>query len=145
MALLKGPCHSILISGNLSLSNQLTLKIPYPEIASNVWQIAINDICFKFNKVSNQIAGISCNFVSDIKYDDQKQVISYHPILCQTLLNGKVNEKKYFAFDKTWFYVSNYHENFIVNFHSYSEGKVSNELLKVDCDVYITFLLQRVK
>lgn len=147
MALLKGPCHSILLGGNLEKSNVISIKLPfYQELCSNLWQISLNEISINFIKPSNVLTGISTNFVTDTKYNNDGQVICYCPCLWQCVFkSGSINDNKNFKFEQSWFYVSNAQEEIQLQFHKLKGGKVLNDLLALECDVYVTVLLQRVK
>lgn len=145
MALLKGICHPILLTGNLKNSNFLELKLPYNDISSNVWQISLNQIAQSFNVPSNTLCGIGCNFVTDVKFNTENQVVTYCPILWQCLFKGQKNEKSVKSFEQNWFYVTTTQQEIKLQFYSYFQGSVTNDLLNLDCDLYVSVLLQRVK
>ena len=116
MALLKGNCHSILITGNLTKSNCLSLRLPFEDISSNLWQISINEIAQSYIKATNVLCGISCNFVTDIKYNSTRQIVNHHPILWQCVFKGAAGQKSVTRFDKTWFYITSAQEEINLNF-----------------------------
>lgn len=146
MALFKGICHPIIVIGNLEKTNKISLKLPFQDISNNLWQISITQIAQNFNKVCKKLCGISCNFVTDIKYNSQKQVVSHCPILWQCLFNGNRGDKKIISFEKSWFYLTTNQEEIILQFHPYVDGQIKDdELINLDCDVFVTLLIQRVK
>lgn len=145
MALLRGQCHCILVCGNLKNSNTISIQVPHEDIKTNLWQFSFNDLSVSFNEKGNFICGLSSNYVTDIKYNDSKQIVSYCPILCQTLFNGRQNELKLIRFEKSWFYISNPDVELKIVFQKLINGKVSNVMLNIDCDIYVTILLQRVQ
>lgn len=145
MALLKGVCHSVLLSGNLKKTNELKLRLPFEDILSNLWQISLNEIAISYKGTANILCGISCNFVNDITYNKVNQITNYSPILWQILFKGKNLEKQINRLEKSWFYLTSAKDELVLTFHLFSEGVVSDKPLNLDCDVFATLLLQRVK
>lgn len=145
MALLKGDCHAVIITGNLLKTNTLSLKLPFEDISTNLWQISISQIAQSYNKSGKQLCGISCNFVKDIKYNSNNQIISCFPILWQIILSGNVADKKVYNFEKSWFYITSTQQELILQFHPYVNGKITDNVVNLDCDVFVTLYIQRVK
>lgn len=145
MALLLGQCHSVLLMGNLLLSNKLVIRLPFQDIRSNLWQIAINEISIHTIKELNILSGISCNFVTDICYHSTNEIINFHPILWQVLIKGNKSEKKTFRLDKSWFYVNNSYDELELSFFVLEDGQINKAFVPIDCEIYVTILLQRVK
>lgn len=145
MALLKGTCHNVLLSGNLKTSNVLSVHIPFDDINSNLWQISIHESSQHYKVKSNVLSGISCNLVSDITYNSQKQIINHNPILWQMPFVGEINQKKVQRFNQNWFYVTNTNSILKLKFWTFIDGDVVDQSTVIDCDVYVTLLMQRVK
>lgn len=146
MAILLGTCHSILISGILSNTNSLSKLLPFDDIKSNLWQISINELSFKvLDNELNHLCGISCNFVTDLAFNNEKQVIKSQPILWQVLLKGSINNQVKLVFDKSWFYVTNPQEELVITLFHFENGQISTKILNIKCELYVTVLLQRVK
>lgn len=145
MALLLGNCHSILVTGNLLKTNTISIKLPFDDFKSNLWQIRINDLCVDYKSKCNVLVGLSLNFITDVKYNEQNEVVSCFPIIAQTVLKGEISEKKVYKFESAWFYVTNPNHELKLTFNPYNELKVDQSLLALNCNVFATILLQRVK
>lgn len=144
MATSLGKCYSIMISGNLLKHGKISIRLPHEDIRSNIWQISLNTLSQEFLDNFNMLTGITCNFVTDIMYNSSNQIISNQPILWQALFKGNVQEKSLTSYEKSWFYVTNAQEILEISFLSLVDGKVS-DALKINCNVYATILLQRIK
>lgn len=145
MALLLGTCHSIIVSGNLLLNNSVSIKLPFDDFKNNLWQLRINDIAISLKSPCNILTGISTNFISDLKFNERNEIISWHPIICQTLLRTTSSENKILKFETAWFYVTSPQSEIEITFNPYIDGKIVSSLMKIDCDVFVNILLQRVK
>lgn len=145
MALLSGICHPIIVTGLLTNSNTLSLKLPFSDINSNLWQIALNELSISYLNDVQDLKGITCNFVTDICFNENRQIINNEPILWQILLKGKKNDKTVLRFHKSWFYVTNVQEEIKLTFLSLQDGKILKTPIVAPCEVYASLLLQRVK
>lgn len=145
MALLKGTCHSVLVGGNLLNSNTIAVRLPHEDLKSNLWQFSFNEISMTFNKSANFMCGLSTNYVTDLKFNESNQIVSCCPILCQVSLMGTANQRKLTRFERTWFYVSCPDSELKITFHPLLNAKATNQKITVDCEIYITVLLQRVQ
>lgn len=145
MALVHGVCHSVFISTNLKQSNTVTINLPYEDIKSNLWQISLNQISQNFKKASNILTGISCSFVTDITYNKDHQIVNNNPILWQTTFKGNVNEIKLMQYNQNWFYVTNADSVLTLKFWRFVDGVKKDVNLDIDCDIYMTLLIQRVR
>lgn len=145
MALLMGQCHSVLLSGKLLNENSLRLKLPFDDIKSNLWQITLNEISVHILAELNVLIGISSNFVSDICYNRNNQIVNSNPILWQCPIKGNRFFKTTFRLDKSWFYINNVHDELELKFNVLENGEVSKKFVALNCELYVTVLLQRVK
>ena len=133
----KGPLKSIILSGNLNQNLKYQL-CPVTEFSEGVWNITVCSIGYSCVENFFEHCEISCNLSKAQKFNEAFQVETYNQPFGLFLLH---NGKRTIYFDKNWLYL-NSHSNELQIFIS----KVnSNEVLKLDCNVFVHCLFQRVK
>lgn len=146
MALLQGPCHNIFLSGNLKNNNCISITVPFDDICTNLWQLCLNQISYEcLSDNINALLAISCNLITDLNFNVSHQVVKQQPILWQLICKGSKKEIKSMQFNQNWFYITNSQKEIKLTFYLLHDGQKSNNVLNLNCDVYVTMLLQRVK
>lgn len=139
-----GPIKSILLNGNLKTGNgELKIKIPFEEIRRGLWQLCILNVGYEALEKVNLITSISSNFVTDVRYNQNDIIETFSPSLALVLLkNTSSNEfKSVQQLEKNWLFVNNLSEYLTLNFNNVR----NNQKISIDCNLYVTVLLQRKK
>ena len=132
------PIKSIVISGNLQSSIKYQL-CPPSEFRQGVWNICLSSVgvsCVIPNV--KELCSVSCNVVNAQKYNKNNEVEVFEQPLGMLLIESGTKIEN---FDKTWFYMNTFANEVIFNFVSV----VSEEKLRIDCDIYAVLLFQRIK
>jgi hypothetical protein len=134
--------HSI---KTLSLSGTLTngsLKFNFVknELKEGIWQLSLRELGYtvKANSVS-LLVQVSCNLIKDLR-EKNYVVENYLPIIGSAKLEGKRNEKKIEYFEPIWFQITTPDNKICLFF----KNPYNEDLIKTDCEVFVTLLLQRL-
>jgi hypothetical protein len=128
-------------TGNLNKGGEITTALsPNLQLSIGTWQLSLKEVLLDASNVPTvKYVGIAVNLVTGYKWnDDYKKFVSECSPL-NIILFEKV--KKRILFDCTWSLIDNVAEKLVISF----EDLETKKPLKVNSDVYITILFQRIK
>lgn len=139
---MEGPCHSVLLKGNIKGSGQLSILIPNAILQHGLWQICIKTISFQSLEIVNNSITIDANYVNDLKYSITNEIESYNAILSLFLLKANVNEIKVFQLFETWFVCNSIKPLLELTFRN----SLNNEILiNLNVNFQILVLFKRIR
>jgi hypothetical protein len=135
---MSAPISTINLSGKLT-----TLSYePYPsnEFSNGLWnmsfyEIVVNSMTFQ----GDYAVGISCNFVKNLKYNENHQVESCNPILATFVV--KPNTIVKYSFDSSWTLINSVEEYMKVYFIDLETKKNLDKEVKI----HLLIRFQRIK
>ncbi len=121
-------------------NGKVNLAVPFEHFKSGIWQLAIDSLSYELDvkppKNIQWLCGLKCNWITNIEFDNNLQLISQSPIIFQFKIS---NQKDCFYNNKTWFDINAISE--FLNFEILDLGKESSFM--IDCNVNILVLVQR--
>ena len=131
---------SLSLSG--SLTNGLLLyTLAKNELTEGIWQLSVRDFGYlvRVNNTS-QFVQIACNLIKDLR-EKNYVVQNYMPVIASAKIEGQEHQKKIVYFEPVWFQITTPER--IISL--YFRNPFSEELVQINCDVFVTLLLQRVQ
>jgi hypothetical protein len=135
------PIVSVSVKGNLK-DKKLTLIYPLSKLQKGIWQIALDSLAYNTNsddpkvKVPQLLCGLKCNWITAINYNSNNELLSETPCIFQFFMSKR---KDCIINNKTWFEINSLTEFLIFEFINLE----TNEILNLDCSIYILLLFQR--
>jgi len=135
----KHSIKSLCLKGALS-SGSLKFNFAKYELREGIWQICIREFGYLVKPTTSIFVQFSCNLIKDLRENKDSVVENFLPVIGSAKLEGKVNEKKIVYFEPIWFQVTTPDKEICLFFRN----PFSEELIKNECEVFVTLLLQRV-
>jgi hypothetical protein len=133
------PIKTYLLRGNLNRGRFFVTPIctESTNISIGLWNLCISSICLDTKDSNGVFCSILCNLVIDKQLNLESKVETSNPPIATIFLKGR----KIVYIDKTWFTINNQCSDiklFFVNLQTQQPPLI-------DCELYVTVLLQRVK
>jgi hypothetical protein len=135
----KSAIKSIFLKGKLS-NGCLTYILAKNDLREGLWQLSIRDFGFtvKENNASLFVQ-MSCNLIKDLR--EEKNIIeSFNSVIACAKIDGKVNQKQVVYFDTVWFQITTPDKEVKIFFRN----PFNEELIRNECEVFVTIILQRI-
>jgi hypothetical protein len=134
------PLKTTFLSGNLQRQSDFLNHIcdQSTNLSLGLWNICISSIFINTKDQNGVFCSISCNLVKDKRINVKtKNLETYNPSISAVFLKGR----KIVYLDKTWFTINNQCTDLKLFFTNIE----TQEHIEMDCELYITVLLQRIK
>lgn len=85
------PILPLFVEGNLK-DHHLSLQYPINIFSKGIWQLSINSFSYKIkdkNNLKEYLCSLKCNWITNINYDKNNQLISESPFLFQFALSKR--------------------------------------------------------
>ena len=137
--MIKSSIKSLSFSGSLS-NGFLSYTLAKNELSEGLWQLSVRD-CGYFVKISKQseFVQITTNVIKDIR-EKNYMPQNYMPVIASALIKGQEHEKKIVYFEPVWFGITTPERVIVLHF----QNPFNEELIKMNCDIFVTLLLQRI-
>jgi hypothetical protein len=134
------PIKTLLLSGNLK--NNISLKLyPVSDFNQGRWNMCVTQLIYHIKQDAvDEICGISTNLIKGTKFTAENEIQTIFQPLNLFLIQGKKNQKKTINFEKIWSLVNNFSEELKIFIRSLP----TDNILNIDCEIYILILMQRI-
>jgi hypothetical protein len=147
-----GDIKTFILKGNKT-KQFLSCKFhPLSDFSVGRWNICISQLIYHIKsdividediQTIKEVCGVSLNLVKGSQFNAANEVQTVFQNLNIFILQGKKNDKKQVNFDKTWSLINNFSDEIRLYINNLSDDSTIFDLL--DCNFYISVLLQRIK
>ena len=136
----KSSIKSLSLSGSLT-DGSLLYTLAKNELSEGIWQLSVRDFGYSVKRNNtSQFVQISCNLIKDLREKDYV-LQNYMPVIASAKIEGQAGQKQIVYFEPVWFRVTTPEKNIAL----YFRNPFSDEQIKLNCDLFVTLLLQRIQ
>ncbi len=130
---------SLFVSGSMS-NGYLTYSLAKNELSDGIWRLCVRDFGYSVTRNNpSQLIQISCNLIRDIR-EKNSALQNYLPVIATAKIEGQIGDKNIVYYEPIWFQVTTPEKNILL----YFRNSFNEELMELNCDIFVTLLLQRI-